>query len=295
MGPDDDVDLAIGERLQDLRLLFSRSQARQLGDLHREGQHSLSEGLVMLLGQNRGRSQNRDLLAAHDGLEGSAQCHLGLTKAYIAYNQPVHRAIAFHIRLYSFDGSELVRGFDIREGCFHIGLPIGVRGEGGAAGSFAFGIELQQLASNILHIPLGLALGTLPIGSAEPRNGRLDFARTHVARNAIGLVGGDEEHILGGVNELQVIAFHLPNAHAFDAVEARDPVLDMYHIIAGGIVGEEVCFAARGSLASLPAPVGHAPTEELPIGDQQKLAIWKTIGRVFRSSRSIAQNRFNLV
>jgi hypothetical protein len=52
---------------------------------------AVAEGLVVLLGQQRGGRQHRHLLAAVHGHEGGAQRHLGLAEADVAADQPVHR------------------------------------------------------------------------------------------------------------------------------------------------------------------------------------------------------------
>ena len=50
--------------------------------------------LVVLLGEQRGRHEHRDLLAAGDGDERGAQRDLGLAEADVAADQAVHRLAA---------------------------------------------------------------------------------------------------------------------------------------------------------------------------------------------------------
>ena len=77
--------------------LLCRAEARQLGDPHRPVGEAVGEGLRVLLGQQRGRRQDRDLLAAHDRDERGAQRDLGLAEADVAAHQPVHRLAGRHV------------------------------------------------------------------------------------------------------------------------------------------------------------------------------------------------------
>ncbi len=76
------------ERRGDLLL---RAKARQLGDLHRPVGEAVGEGVEVLLGEQRGRHQHRDLLAVVDRDERRAQRDFGLAEADVAADQPVHR------------------------------------------------------------------------------------------------------------------------------------------------------------------------------------------------------------
>jgi len=51
----------------------------------------------MLLGEQRGRRQNRNLLAAKHGDKGRTQGHLGFAKADVAAHEAVHRLAARHV------------------------------------------------------------------------------------------------------------------------------------------------------------------------------------------------------
>jgi len=78
MGADHDVDLALRERF-DHRLLLARgAEARQHVDLDREVGEPLAEREQVLLRENRGRHQHRDLLAVLHHLEGRAHRDLVL-------------------------------------------------------------------------------------------------------------------------------------------------------------------------------------------------------------------------
>ena len=108
---DDDVELAVGHVLQRLGLFLGGAEARQFGDLHRPVGEAVGEILEMLLGEQRGRHQHRDLLAVHRRDEGGAQRDLGLAEADIAADQPVHRLAGLQVADHRFDRGGLVRRF----------------------------------------------------------------------------------------------------------------------------------------------------------------------------------------
>ena len=85
---DDDVELAVGHVFQRLGLLLGGAEARQLGDLDRQVGEAVGEILEMLLGQQRGGHQHRDLFAVHRRDEGGAQRDLGLAEADVAAAGP---------------------------------------------------------------------------------------------------------------------------------------------------------------------------------------------------------------
>jgi len=115
VGADDDVELAIRERLQRFGLLLGAAEARQLGKLHRPGREAVGEVVEVLLGQQRGRHQHRDLVAAHHRHEGSAQRDFGLAEADVAAHQPIHRLARLHVGHHRSDGGSLVGGFLVAE------------------------------------------------------------------------------------------------------------------------------------------------------------------------------------
>ena len=94
---DDDVDRAVGEPFERRLHFLRRAEARQLGDLDRPLAEAVGDGLEVLLGEQRRRRQDRDLLAAGDGDEGGAQRDLGLAEADVAADEPVHRPRRHHV------------------------------------------------------------------------------------------------------------------------------------------------------------------------------------------------------
>ena len=115
VGADDDVDLAVGETLLDFGRLLRGDEARQLRHADRQALEAGREQAEMLAHQQRGRRQQRHLLAGHRGHERGAQGDLGLAEADIAADQPVHRPAAGHVLEHGLDRGELVLGLLVGE------------------------------------------------------------------------------------------------------------------------------------------------------------------------------------
>ena len=62
----------------------------------------------MLLREHRGRGEDRNLLAFHHGFESRANRDLGLAKADVAADEPIHGAGGFHVAFRLRDRAELV-------------------------------------------------------------------------------------------------------------------------------------------------------------------------------------------
>ncbi len=131
---DDDVYLPIGQSCKRLSLLLGRTETGQFGNFYRPFVCNQAEAvgkiLEVLLGQQRGRHQNRYLSSIGHCQESGAQGHFGLAKTHIAANQPVHRFIRSQILDYGFDGGSLVGSFFEAEAfdkCIVILLPEGER------------------------------------------------------------------------------------------------------------------------------------------------------------------------
>ena len=96
------------------RTVFSflgRAEARQLGELHRQLGEAVGEGLEVLLGEQRRRHEQRDLLAVGERDECGAQRHLGLAEADVAADEPVHRLARDEVLDHRFDRAGLIGRF----------------------------------------------------------------------------------------------------------------------------------------------------------------------------------------
>ena len=143
VGPNDDIDLALGGLLQHLGLLLRGAEAGEHLDIDGEVGEALLEGLEVLEAKDRGGREDRDLLAILHSLEGGAHGDFGLAVANIAAEEAIHRLGRFHVALDVGDGGELVIGLSKVEGVFKLVLHVGVGREGRALGGFALGVELE--------------------------------------------------------------------------------------------------------------------------------------------------------
>ena len=122
MGPDEDIDLAGCDAIQDRRLLLGGAKAARHLDADGKVGEAPLECLVVLQGEHGGRREHRHLLAILHRLEGGAHGHLGLAVTHVAADQTVHGLRRFHIALDVCDGSRLVVGFVEVEGVLELAL-----------------------------------------------------------------------------------------------------------------------------------------------------------------------------
>jgi len=164
---DDDVDLAfrqIGNRRVDF---LGRFEATHHFYGHRPVGEAVAEAVVVLLGEQGGRHQNRHLTPAVHGDERCAHRHFGLAETDVAADQAIHRLRREHVFAHGFDGRLLIRGFFERETGAErrvIGFRVGKRV---AFARGAAGIDVEQFSSDIAHLFGRLALGFLPGFGAE--------------------------------------------------------------------------------------------------------------------------------
>jgi hypothetical protein len=153
----------------------------------------------VLLGQQRGRRQNGDLLATGHGDKRGAQGHLGLAKTHIAADQAVHGAGADHVLYHAVDGGLLIGGlFKAKV----VGKGLVVVGRVTESMSFscgAAGVDVQQLGGRIAHLLGGAAFGFFPLAAAQfVQRGfigadagvtadQLQLADRHVQRGLVGV------------------------------------------------------------------------------------------------------------
>ena len=149
MRPDDDIDPAVAELLEDFALLGVRAEPAQHFDSHRVIEHPLPKRLKVLLREDRGGSENRDLFSLHHRFEGRANRHFGFAETDVAADQPIHRTRLFHVALGIGDGFELVGRFAKRKRMLKFNLPLGVGAKSVAALRLALGLEREHFAGVI--------------------------------------------------------------------------------------------------------------------------------------------------
>ena len=171
VGADDDVDLAGAQPLGHLPRLRGREEPGQHLDAHGVAGEAVAEGLVVLLGQQRGGHQHRHLLAVLHRLEGGPDGDLGLSEAHIAAHQAVHRVALLHVTLHLGDRHELVGRLLVRERLLQLALPRRVLWERVARLVDPLLVEHHELLGDLAHRGAHLGLGLLPAVAAEPAEG----------------------------------------------------------------------------------------------------------------------------
>ncbi len=233
VGADHDIDLADLHPAQDVGRLGIRAEAREHVDLDREGLEAFAEGQEVLLGEDRGRHQDRHLFAVHHGLEGGAHRELGLPKADVAAQQPVHRTRVLHVRLDLLHHADLVRRLVVRERLLELLLPRPVLGKGMALDELPFGVEIEQVVRHGFHRLPHLALGSVPVARTQALQPRRRIAAADVFLNAVEVLDRHEQLVAICVLELHVLALLSVLAHQPHAGETPDAVVDVDDQVAG--------------------------------------------------------------
>jgi len=270
VGADENVDLAGGEIGDGLLLLLFAPEAGDFRHLDRPVGIAVVEGMVMLLGQQRGRAQHRHLLAAGHGDECRAQGDLGLAETDIAADQAVHRFAGFHVLHHGVDGGQLIGGFleaeTVGEG-FQVML---FEVELVALAGGALGIQMEQLGGRVAHLLGGLLFGFFPLAAAEPvQRDRLRVGAA-VAADQMQLRHRHIQRVAAGVFEMQELGFTFSQVEVGEADIAADAVLLVYHRVADFQLGEiaqpafEIAAAGIGAFATRPCRGGV----KLVLGDQ---------------------------
>ena len=229
---DYDVHRAGFGRLHHFFLLFVGSEAAQYFDLHRVGSQPLRKGGVVLLGQNRGRHQNRHLHSLVHRLERRPQGHLGLAVTHVAADQAVHGLGHFHVVFDFLNGLNLVGGFLEGERIFQVALPRSVGAEAMPADGFANSVKAQQFFGDLSGRPFGSILDALPLAAAQAREGGRLVGGRDVCAQPVQLFGRHVEAVVLGVLQHQVFAVFPGGFQMRCADKPGHPMIDVHHIAA---------------------------------------------------------------
>ena len=241
---DHHVDGALRGIGDDLLLVGRRHEAREHRDLHGERRVALAERDEVLLGQERGRHQHRDLLALHHRLERRADRDLRLAEPHVAADQAIHRLGQLHVVLDVLDRGQLIARLVVRERVLQLVLPRRVGPERVALDGHPDAVETDELAGHVLHGALDLGGGFHPIGAAEPVQARRVAAE--VARDHADLIARDEQLVALRVLQDQVVALRAGERAVRDAGVPADAVDPMDGEVAGlELVGDRVGAPAR--------------------------------------------------
>ena len=253
---DEDVRLALGEALDRGALVGRGAEARDVLDRERVVAQALGEGAEVLLGEDRGRHEHQHLLAGVGGLEGGAQRDLRLAVADVAADQPVHRALGLHVPLDLLDRLALVARLRVGEGGLEVAQPVRVGREREAAAVAALGVEVEQLAGELLGGAAGARLHRVPARPAELGERRVLAAGADVARDLRELVDRHEDAVGALELEVEVVARDAGDGLRVEAGEAREAVVLVDDDVAGAQVGERAQQPAARAASAAPRARG---------------------------------------
>ena len=142
----------------------------------------------MLLWQNRRRTQNHSLIAAHDTFKNGSHRHFRLSKSNVPAKKHVHRCGLFHSLLDDGNSILLIFCFDIREWIFKFNLFCRIRRKGNTLCQFTLRVHVQKLFSQFLNGFFRLWADFFPVGSAHGMKARRFSFRTDILLQSTNLV-----------------------------------------------------------------------------------------------------------
>ena len=184
---DDDVHPAGDDPLQGPLLLRRRLEAAQSLNDERVFGQPRGERAQVLLGENRGRNQHRNLLTVVDALESCADGEFGLAIADVTAKEAVHRPGPLHVRLDLPQAGHLIGRLAIRERRLELALPVRVGRERESRLGGANGLQLQHLGGHVVDRGLDALLPPGPAGAAEFRQLRFRLGATDVLLHQVDL------------------------------------------------------------------------------------------------------------
>ena len=228
----------------------------------------------MLLGEDGGRDEQRDLATALNGFEGGADGDLGFPEADVAADEAIHGPGFLHVGFGVGDGFELVSRLGVSERTLELSLPSGVGRAGETGLGLALGMDAEQLGGEIDGRAFGGLAGFLPASGTDAAELGLGLAEPHVAADQMGFLKRNVKRDV--VVELEGDDFPdaLRGVEFGEAAVKGDPVLEVDHEVAFDEFGEIkqlVDLGALGGGANDPGgAAGALPTEDLGLGDEHE-------------------------
>ena len=167
VGADQYVDLPLRKILQQLRPLFPLPCRIEVIDPHGEVLEPFLEGVVVLVGKHGRRHHHRHLLAICARLKCRPHGDLRLAESDIPTDQAVHRHRRLHIRLHLLRSLLLIGRILVHKGGLQLLLQVGVGAKGEALHLQPLGVELDQVAGDLLDLLLRLILQPIPGAAAQ--------------------------------------------------------------------------------------------------------------------------------
>ena len=217
----------------------------------------------MLAREQRGRHEDRDLLAVEHRLGRGAQRDLGLAVADVAADQPVHRHRPFHVGLGLDDRLGLVGRLLVGERLFDLVLERRVGPERVTDGREPAPVQHDELARDVAHRLAHLGPRLVPVGAAHLR--QLRFLAAGVLADEPDVLGVDVDAVAALELDDEAVARDAEHLLRLHAVVATDAVHAVHDEVADGqafVVVETLARAARAAV--------HAPAAgEVGFGDER--------------------------
>ena len=227
----------------------------------------------MLVRQNGGRHENRDLAIRLYGLERRTHGDLGLAVSDVANEEAIHGPWLFHVLLDVDGGFPLIRRILEEERRLELSLPRGVGEMRGPGGDLSAGVEVEQLDRHLLDRGARLVSLLRPPLSAELVEARRHGFAVGVARGTVPLdlvdaVEGHVEAVATFVLDDRDLDGALADEDRLQSAVDADAVLEMHDEVAGlergnGLERRAGCITPRAAKAAL-------PTKDLVVGEDAK-------------------------
>ena len=266
---DHEIDRPGGDAVECRLDFLRRAESRQLGQLHGPFRKAVGEYLEVLLGEQRGRHQQRHLLAVGDGDECGAQRDLGLAEADVAAHQPVHRLARRQVLDHRLDRRLLVGRFLEGKAFGERLVVVRLERERVSLPRCALRVEVEKLRRRVVRALGRLAFRFLPLSTAELVQRRGFGRRAAVATDQMQARHRHVELGVVRVDQLEKLGFAVADVERGEAEIAADPVLLVDDGVADAhfreIADHRVDVrASRGVAACAPDDVGV----ELRLGDE---------------------------
>ena len=260
MRADDDVDPPFAELAGDLLAVAARTEARELLDAHRPFGEAVAERLVVLLREQGGGNEERDLPSLHGRRERGPHRDLRLAEPHVPAHEAVHRPVASKVVQGRADRGCLVGGLLEGEAFGEGGVLPVVEGDRVAGPRRAPGLDLEELRGDVAH-PFGRRLaGLLPLRAAELVEGRALGPR--VARHEVQGQDRDVELVAVRVLEVEVLPGDPGRGEGDEPPVAPDPVALVHHRIPRLKLGEVADDALHVTGAGAPPAGRRGPAAE---------------------------------
>ena len=179
----------------------------------------------MLLGEQGGRDEHRNLLAGRRGDERGAQRDFGLAETDIAADDAIHRPRGREVGDDGVDRGGLVGGLLERKCGGELLVHLAIDRDRRALARFALRIDREQLGGDVADLFGGLLLRALPGIAAECMQ-RREFGRgSRIARNQMQL----------GDRHVELVAFRVFDREEF-GIRAADVELEQALVTAHAMV-----------------------------------------------------------